>query len=405
MPERIPQSVAYDVFFKAFLASDHISQATGKTIAITISKNRAAFGNPSGGATNATEVANGWYYFAASTTDTGTLGGLLVHGAEGTIDNVDLAFTVVGAFNAGFTGIPAVIAGGSGGLPLSVDTSGRVDVLKVNGTSQTAGDICARLPAALTGGGNMKADALAINGVATTSVTTVSAYQGTTAANTAQTGDNYARLGAPAGASVSADVAAVKAVLPAALTANGNIKASLVEILTTALTETSGYLAAGFKAFFNVATPTLTVADVNQTGDSYNVVKSGGAGDAAAIKTQTDKIAFTVANKIDANTLYFGGTVQTTGKDVSSIVDSRLPAALTANGNIKASLVEILTTALTETSGYLAAAFKKFFNIATPASTMDALTLVATATNLIPGIELPSFIDRAISDYGWDGVG
>src|SRR6266436_5925528 len=34
--------------------------------------------------------------------------------------------------------------------------------------------------------------------------------------NTVQTGDAYARLGAPAGASVSADVAAVKAVLPAA---------------------------------------------------------------------------------------------------------------------------------------------------------------------------------------------
>lgn len=42
----------------------------------------------------------------------------------------------------------------------------------------------------------------------------------------------------------------------------------------------------------------------------------------------------------------------------------------------------ILGTVLTETAGQIAAAFKKFFNIATPASTMDALTLVATATNL-----------------------
>lgn len=58
-------------------------------------------------------------------------------------------------------------------------------------------------------------------------------------ASTAQTGDSFARLGAPAGASLSADVAAVKtqtgaietdtqdiqARLPAALTAGGNIKA------------------------------------------------------------------------------------------------------------------------------------------------------------------------------------
>lgn len=42
----------------------------------------------------------------------------------------------------------------------------------------------------------------------------------------------------------------------------------------------------------------------------------------------------------------------------------------------------ILGTALTETAGQLAGGFKKFFNIATPASTMDALTLVATATAL-----------------------
>ena len=52
--ERIPQSVAIRVTFKAYLASDHATPATGKTIAITISKNGAAFGNPSAGATNAT---------------------------------------------------------------------------------------------------------------------------------------------------------------------------------------------------------------------------------------------------------------------------------------------------------------------------------------------------------------
>lgn len=58
-----------------------------------------------------------------------------------------------------------------------------------------------------------------INGVSTSLVTTVKAVQGLTTAdtiatytgNTVQTGDAYARLGAPAGASVSADVAAAKA--------------------------------------------------------------------------------------------------------------------------------------------------------------------------------------------------
>lgn len=81
----------------AFLSADHLTPATGKTIAITISKNGAAFGNPSVGATNATEIANGWYYVDMSTTDTGTVGPLIVHGAAATIDNVDIAYNVVAA--------------------------------------------------------------------------------------------------------------------------------------------------------------------------------------------------------------------------------------------------------------------------------------------------------------------
>jgi len=49
-------------------------------------------------------------------------------------------------------------------------------------------------------------------------------------------------------------------------------------ILATALTETSaGYLAAGFKKLFDVATPVLTAASVNQTGDSYARIGAAGA--------------------------------------------------------------------------------------------------------------------------------
>src|ERR1700724_2859837 len=43
--------------------------------------------------------------------------------------------------------------------------------------------------------------------------------------------------------------------------------------------------------------------NVVQSGDGFNVVKSRGAGDAAAIKAQTDKLAFTVANQVDCNPL------------------------------------------------------------------------------------------------------
>ena len=69
------------------------------------------------------------------------------------------------------------------------DANGRVDVASVAGTAQTANDNGADINTLLT------------------------RVVGTIAAGThnAQSGDSYARLGAPAGASVSADIAAIEA--------------------------------------------------------------------------------------------------------------------------------------------------------------------------------------------------
>lgn len=94
MPETIQQAVAIRVPLQAYLASDHLTPATGKTIAITISKNGAAYGNPSAGATNATEIGSGSYYVDLSTTDTGTAGPLFVKGTEGTIDTIIAIYQV-----------------------------------------------------------------------------------------------------------------------------------------------------------------------------------------------------------------------------------------------------------------------------------------------------------------------
>lgn len=102
----VRQSVAVRLPLKAYLASDHVSAATGKTIPVTISKNMAAFGNPSAGATNATERSNGWYYIDLSTTDTATLGPLVMRGTEGTIDDTETWVMVVAAGAAG--GAPTV---------------------------------------------------------------------------------------------------------------------------------------------------------------------------------------------------------------------------------------------------------------------------------------------------------
>ena len=60
------------------LSSDHFSPATGKTVAVTLSKGGGAFANPSAGVTNATEIGNGEYYVDLSAVDANTLGTLIV---------------------------------------------------------------------------------------------------------------------------------------------------------------------------------------------------------------------------------------------------------------------------------------------------------------------------------------
>jgi hypothetical protein len=94
--------------------------------------------------------------------------------------------------------IPDVAAGAANGLPLGVDASGRVDVLKVNGTNQTAVDLGARLGA--PAGASMSADIAAIKSDTGTILTDVNTGAGAI----------YTRLGAPAGASIAADIAQVE---------------------------------------------------------------------------------------------------------------------------------------------------------------------------------------------------
>ncbi len=97
MGEKIDNGTSPKIPLYLVLASDHLTPATSKTLAITISKNGAAFGNPSAGATNATEVASGWYYYTPSATDTGTNGPLLVLGIAASCDNATRDYTVVAA--------------------------------------------------------------------------------------------------------------------------------------------------------------------------------------------------------------------------------------------------------------------------------------------------------------------
>lgn len=141
--ERIPQSVALRVPFKAFLSSDHVTPGTGLTIAVEISKNMAAFDDPDAGATNATEVEGGWYYVDLDTADIDTLGPLVVRGTEGTIDPAEVVYRVVNPNNAGFAGVPDAAADGAGGLPIS--DAGGLDLDVVGAAAVVAGAVGVKL--------------------------------------------------------------------------------------------------------------------------------------------------------------------------------------------------------------------------------------------------------------------
>lgn len=256
----------------------------------------------------------------------------------------------------------------------SIDASGRVDVIKVAGTTQTAGDIMAdtndiqtRLPAALTADGNMKSDTLRLGGTLQTGrdvglSVLLSAGSGTgqldftsgvVKANATQwlggtipavnvTGvplvDTKYLLGTiyatPATAGIiDANVKNINNVAAATPGAAGGVfiaGTNAATTVTTALTTTfTGNLtgsvasvtagvtlaAAAVQAIWDAATSALTTAgsigkllvdNINATISSRLATVGYTAPDntsVAAIKVQTDKLTFTVANQIDANVL------------------------------------------------------------------------------------------------------
>src|SRR5690606_37069951 len=75
----------------------------------------------SAGATNATEIANGWYYVDLSTADIDTLGDLVVRGTADDCDPAQRLFVVVKATNRGMTAIPDATPGTASGLALVSD--------------------------------------------------------------------------------------------------------------------------------------------------------------------------------------------------------------------------------------------------------------------------------------------
>lgn len=184
---------------------------------------------------------------------------------------------------------------------------------------------------------------------------------------TAVTGDAYARLGAPAGASISADVAGVQSDtndiqtrIPAALVA-GRIDASVGAMATNVMTAAAAAAdlttelqaglstldAAGIRAAVGLATANL---DTQLTAiDDYLDTE------VAAIKAKTDNLPIDPADASDIAGSF--STVNTTLSMIAGYLDTEiaaikaktdnLPAAPAAVGDIP-TVATILTTAMTE---------------------------------------------------------
>jgi hypothetical protein len=91
------QSTAFNKLIYMVDSSDHVTGKTGLTLTITASKDGAAFSSIS---PTVTELSNGWYKIALTTTHTNTLGELALHITSSGADPTDSLDQVV-AFDPG----------------------------------------------------------------------------------------------------------------------------------------------------------------------------------------------------------------------------------------------------------------------------------------------------------------
>lgn len=114
-------SAAQPLVFLMVDSTDHITPKTGLSPTVTLSKSGGSFAAPSGAVS---EIGNGWYKVAGNSTDTATLGPLILHATGTAADPVDVVYDVVAfdpqdSVRIGLTALPNAAADAAGGLPIS----------------------------------------------------------------------------------------------------------------------------------------------------------------------------------------------------------------------------------------------------------------------------------------------
>ena len=309
----LKQSTAVDVLIGPFVDStDGDTEETGLTLSaadIKLSKNGQTLAAKND-ATAAAHDANGMYNCELDATDTNTVGTLVLFCHESGALAVRHEFQVVE--EATYDALFAASAPGY----LQPTTSGRTLDVTAGGTAGIDW-------------GNIENKTTA-NDLSATDIQlcdTITTYTG----NTVQTGDAFARLGAPAGASVSADIATVDTVadgiqadLSNATDGLGALKA-LIDTVDTVVDGIQTDLSNGTDGLGALKTLIDTVDTVVDAIKAVtdNLPNSGSLNDLAsiltdtgttlpatlstidtvvdAIKAKTDSLTFTVSNQVDSN--------------------------------------------------------------------------------------------------------
>lgn len=122
----LKQSTAYNLMVLMIDSTDHIAGKTGLTLAITASKNGAAFSSIT---PIITDRGSGWYNLELTDAHTDTLGDLAIHITGTGADPVDISMQVVArvtddlATTAAFTTLFNLVASIAGsGFDISTDT-------------------------------------------------------------------------------------------------------------------------------------------------------------------------------------------------------------------------------------------------------------------------------------------
>lgn len=301
----LKQSTAFTRMFKMIDSADHFSKKTGLTCTVNISKAGGAFAAAGG---TVTEVANGWYKIALTTTDTNTVG--------------DLSFyiTATGADDTDF--VDQVSAVSLDDIAAYIDTEVAAIKAKTDNLTFTV------------------ANQVDVN---------VVDWKG--AAAPAMTGDAFARLGAPAGASIAADIAGVQSDtdniqtrIPAALV-SGRMDASVGAVASGAIAAAS-FAAGALDAVWSTATRLLTAGT--------NIVLAKGAGvtgfndlDAAAVRSAVGLASANLDTQLGAIAGYVDteiGTLQATATAIKARTDN-LPTDPADASDIAAAFAAIPTAA------------------------------------------------------------